>query len=73
MYNMQWCLRQLWIVNGGLSLQWLIWWQSFAKFCSYKSDFDLDMYKGFIIETNGPIFLDFERKKEKFPDMYNRF
>jgi hypothetical protein len=32
------------------------------------------MYKGFLNgKKNGPNFPDFEKKKEKFPDMYNRF
>ncbi len=45
-----------------------------TKFCSYKSDFDLDIVQSFFDwKKNGPNFLDFERKKEKFPDMYNRF
>jgi hypothetical protein len=45
-----------------------------TKLCSYKSDFDLDIVQRFF---NGKKmvqnFPDFERKKEKFPDMYNRF
>jgi hypothetical protein len=44
------------------------------KFCSYKSDFDLGIVQRFFHrKKKGPNFLDFERKKEKFPDMYNRF
>jgi hypothetical protein len=41
-----------------------------TKFCSYKSDFDLDIVQRFL---NGKKKWYFERKKEKFPDMYNRF
>ncbi len=45
-----------------------------TKFCSYKSDFDRDIVQRFFNgKNNGSNFLDFERKKEKFPDMYNRF
>jgi hypothetical protein len=58
-------------VNGGafLAVIYLV-----TKFCSYKSDFDLDIVQRFYNgKKNGPNFPDFERKKEKFPDMYNRF
>jgi hypothetical protein len=41
--------------GGGPSLQWFI-----AKFCSYKSDFDLDIVQRFFKwKKNGPNFQDF--------------
>jgi hypothetical protein len=55
--------------GGFLAMIYLV-----TKFCSYKFDFDLDIVQRlFNGKKIGPKFQDFERKKEKFPDMYNRF